>query len=218
MNTITTIAFDFGGVLARKIEDEYLCHMAHAAGADPERFIPALWEHRDKYDAGELDAPSYWREVMENSGVGIGSAEAVAETVTTLIHLDALGWGTIQPSMVRWLTTLRSSGYGRIIISNMSVEMRGYLIRETSLMRYFDDIIISGEIGINKPDERIFKAASERVGTPLEQMLFIDDLAPNVAGARAAGMQALQFTDPAALARDLEGHFPDIPLTGLTCP
>jgi hypothetical protein len=32
---ITTIAFDFGGVLVRRISDEYLCHMAHAVGADP---------------------------------------------------------------------------------------------------------------------------------------------------------------------------------------
>lgn len=70
---------------------------------------------------------------------------------------------------------------------------------------------LSYEVGVMKPDKGIFLTAAENVSTPPQHCLFIDDLQVNVDGARAAGMQAIQFKTVTALVHDLEkfGILPD---------
>lgn len=58
---------------------------------------------------------------------------------------------------------------------------------------------LSYQVGVMKPDKKIFLAAAGHVNTPPQQCLFIDDLQANVRGARAAGMQAIGFVSVADL-------------------
>jgi 2-haloacid dehalogenase len=69
----------------------------------------------------------------------------------------------------------------------------------------FDGIVVSGDEGVLKPDRKIFELFFARYGVAPESAVFIDDSKHNVEGARAAGMQALHYTSPEALARDLRG-------------
>jgi len=218
MQNITTIAFDFGGVLVQRISDEFICHMAYAAGADPQRFVPAFWQFRNEYDSGALDARTYWRTVMSEAGSdSSGLTGTHEETVDLLMHLDALGWASIHPGMLRWISALRHAGYRRMIISNMAAETYDLLIRNSALLHYFERVVLSGWIGINKPDRRIFEAAAAEMEVEPGEMLFIDDLPHNVEGARAAGLHAVQFNDPESFAEELQARYPEIPGTGLFC-
>jgi putative hydrolase of the HAD superfamily len=63
------------------------------------------------------------------------------------------------------------------------------------LDRYVEDIIISAEEGIIKPDPRIYQIALERLGADPETTLFIDDYPPNVEAAREMGMKAVHFVE-----------------------
>ncbi|MFW5828103.1 MAG: HAD family hydrolase [Alkalispirochaeta sp.] len=218
MPKITTIAFDFGGVLVRRISDEFICHMAYAAGADPERFVPALWQFRNEYDSGALDARTYWRTVMSEAGSDASRQPGTHdETIDLLMHLDALGWASIHPGMLRWISALRHAGFRRMIISNMAAETYDLIIRNSALLHYFERVVLSGWIGINKPDRRIFEAAAAEMEVDPEEMLFIDDLAHNVEGARAAGLQAIQFHRPEQFAEEISERYPQIPGVGLIC-
>ena len=62
----------------------------------------------------------------------------------------------------------------------------------------FDAVIISGEVGMRKPEERIFAYAARALGLPPEQCVFVDDLRGNVKAAEAAGMTGVLHHDPAA--------------------
>ena len=66
-----------------------------------------------------------------------------------------------------------------------------------------DLIVLSGEVGVTKPDARIFEALCTRYGLEPATTLFIDDNPPNVDGAVAAGLQALRFESAATLRGDL---------------
>jgi 2-haloacid dehalogenase len=72
-------------------------------------------------------------------------------------------------------------------------------------LKTFDGIVVSGDEGLLKPEREIFELFFARYGVAPESAVFIDDSLHNVEGARAAGMQALHFTTPEALARDLRG-------------
>jgi len=65
----------------------------------------------------------------------------------------------------------------------------------------FDAVVISCEIGLAKPDPRIFRLCLERLGLPAAAALFVDDRADNVEGAAAVGLQTLQFEGLDALER-----------------
>lgn len=65
-------------------------------------------------------------------------------------------------------------------------------------------MVISGGVGLRKPDPEIYALAAERLRLPPEQILFVDDLAPNVRAAAAAGMVGIQHTDGASTVDELE--------------
>ncbi len=71
------------------------------------------------------------------------------------------------------------------------------------LAEVFGTTIVSGQVGLLKPDAAIFALLCEQAGLEPEECLFIDDSAANVAGARAFGMEAHHFTGAEGLARDL---------------
>ncbi len=66
-------------------------------------------------------------------------------------------------------------------------------------------VTVSGEVGLIKPDERIYRLHAETFGLTPAATLFIDDSATNVEGAKTAGWNAVLFTGADRLAEDLKG-------------
>jgi putative hydrolase of the HAD superfamily len=69
----------------------------------------------------------------------------------------------------------------------------------------FDSWVISAEVGMRKPEERIFLLAARRLGLPPEQCVFIDDIQANVDAAGALGMAGVLHRDPVATTARLAG-------------
>ncbi len=68
----------------------------------------------------------------------------------------------------------------------------------------FDAMIISAEVGVAKPDPRIYQLALEKLGVAASESVFLDDFLENVAGDRAVGMQAIHFTQPEQALEELK--------------
>jgi putative hydrolase of the HAD superfamily len=71
----------------------------------------------------------------------------------------------------------------------------------------FDAVVISGEVGLRKPDPAIYALAAQRLDLPPEQIVFVDDLRPNVRAAVSAGMVGVQHVDVETTASELEVLF-----------
>lgn len=106
------------------------------------------------------------------------------------------------------------SASGRYLLGSLNNEARElneYRFKAFGLRNYFDVALTSCYLGLRKPDLAIYQRAIDIVGGPPERILFIDDRPENVAGAQAAGLVALHFTDADALRdelRRLEGVGP----------
>jgi putative hydrolase of the HAD superfamily len=81
--------------------------------------------------------------------------------------------------------------------------MREYLVGQ-KIDDAFDQLIISAEVGIMKPDARIYQLALEKLGVAPAEAVFVDDFAVNIEGARAVGMYAIQFTRPDQTVEELK--------------
>ncbi|WP_299360565.1 HAD family phosphatase [uncultured Paracoccus sp.] len=102
------------------------------------------------------------------------------------------------------LERLRDGGHAIWAITNFSAESWPVAVAlHPRLGRAFQDVIVSGRERVAKPDAAIYRLLTARHALDPAACLFIDDSAENVAGARAVGMQAVRFTDPAALGRAL---------------
>ena len=69
----------------------------------------------------------------------------------------------------------------------------------------FDVVVVSGELGVRKPEPEIYAIAAERMGMAPEELVFVDDLPGNLKPARALGMATVVHRDAAATVAELEG-------------
>jgi len=89
------------------------------------------------------------------------------------------------------LETLKASGIGVGLISNWDTTARDVLSK-TGILPLLDEVIISSEIGIEKPDERIFLHALDRIHVPAEECLYVgDNYYDDVLGSQKVGMDSL---------------------------
>jgi 2-haloacid dehalogenase len=94
------------------------------------------------------------------------------------------------------LGELREAGYALCALSNWSAETFNIVRGKFTFLKWFDQMIISGEVGLAKPDKAIFMLAAQRVGRTPADCLFIDDLPVNIDAAREYGFQTIQFISP----------------------
>lgn len=108
--------------------------------------------------------------------------------------------------MTEVVEELRAAGVPLFAITNFSHEFwPAFLAAEAEMFGHFREVLVSGEIGLVKPDPAIYRLALERFGIAAPSALFIDDRQENVAGAEAVGMQGHQFHDAAGLRAVLRG-------------
>jgi 2-haloacid dehalogenase len=140
-------------------------------------------------------------------------ADAVAERQrrfpdhAELIALWQSGWETMLgdaiDDTVAILRELRARGLRLYALTNWSYETFPVARRRFDFLNWFEDIVISGEVKLAKPDPRIFELARTRCGLTPGSTVYIDDAPRNVAAARALGFHALHFQEPARLREEL---------------
>jgi HAD superfamily hydrolase (TIGR01509 family) len=104
---------------------------------------------------------------------------------------------------VALLRRLRASGKPVYALSNFAHETFALAERHHDFLSEFDHRVISGHVGVVKPDPRIYQILFERVGRSPSELLFIDDSAANVHAAEALGMPAIHFTPGVDLESEL---------------
>jgi 2-haloacid dehalogenase len=100
--------------------------------------------------------------------------------------------GVIQP-VVDILKIVKNKGFSLYVLSNWSAEKFREVRPQYEFFEWFDGMIISGEVGLIKPEKAIFDVLLERIGHPAEDCLFIDDHLPNIQAASDLGFQTHHF-------------------------
>jgi putative hydrolase of the HAD superfamily len=191
---VDALVFDWGGVLTVSVP-EFVGVWLHAEAIDRDVYhrIMREWMGRDaqpgnpvhRLEAGELTVGEFER---------LLAAELVTTTGARVDETGLLrrmfGGATPDPSMVELVRTARAAGLHTALLSNSWGE--GY--PKDLLMELFDTVVISGRVGLRKPDERIYRHTLEQIGVPAARAVFFDDAPVNVEAAQAVGMHAFRHT------------------------
>jgi putative hydrolase of the HAD superfamily len=105
------------------------------------------------------------------------------------------------PAMYNTIRALRGAGFSTALLSN-SWGCDEY--PRADFPALFDAVVISGEVGMRKPEEAIFLHAAKALGLAPQECVFIDDVEANVAAAVACGMTGVHHTETAATAAALQ--------------
>ncbi|GIK78814.1 MAG: HAD family phosphatase [Acidobacteria bacterium] len=111
-------------------------------------------------------------------------------------------FGGLRPErrMIDAVGSARAAGIRTGLITNSW----GMGIYDRAPLDRFDATVISGDVGLHKPQPEIYLLGAERIGVPADRCVFVDDLRENVAGAEAVGMAAILHRDPATTIAGLE--------------
>lgn len=197
---VKALLFDVGGVLVTTQIKSFVQLGATVFGCSEEALENHLATLLSELERGELDTYSLWEELGESlAAAGQGTVQD-PEKVELLWNqtLD----GSLQP--VQEMIDLCRSLQGTLpmaVLSN-TIADHANCLRALGVYDYFNPCILSFEVGMRKPEARIYNLACELLNTPPENCLLIDDLDLNVKAARAAKLQAHLFTGR----RKLEKH------------
>ena len=198
--TIRAVVFDIGGIL-EITPDPQLAEMTHAwearLGLRPDEMGERLG---DVFAAGalggcsEADVYAALRERLEMDDAQLAGFQR---------DFWAAYLGELNTPLADYFAALRPR-YQTALLSNSFVGARE---REQEAYRFdelCDDIIYSHEVGLEKPDPRIYALTCERLGRRPEEIVFLDDAERCIAGARAAGWHAVLFQSTAQAIADID--------------
>lgn len=116
-------------------------------------------------------------------------------------------WKTnrINNRIVDYIKKLKASGeYKLSLLTNINLDLMSEYIDFFKQNGLFDDMVISSEVGLIKPDKKIFELTASRLGLNTNECVMIDDRMVNIDGAKSAGMKAIQFISNNQIFDDLD--------------
>ena len=136
-------------------------------------------------------------DIVEDFGAAVAARAKAFPEFADELRLFRERWietigGPIEEN-VALLRRLRAAGQPVYALSNFAHETFALVERQYDFLSEFDGRVISGHVGVVKPDPRIYKILFERAGRPPSELLFIDDSAANVRASEALGMPAIHF-------------------------
>lgn len=184
--TIRAVIFDYGGVIVQMMDETPRQQLADRLGIDLDSFYHHIFESESARlgSRGEITFARHWGYVCAQLGVPAGEEAAALEAFLAAdgVNHDLMSW-------IRLLKQRFKTG----VLSNAWDNLRGLLVDRWQVAEEFDDLVISAEVGLVKPDRRIYELAVKRMGVLPEEAVFFDDLIDNVSGAQAAGLHAFQY-------------------------
>ena len=184
MNSIETVIFDLGNVLLPFDWGQARKRMSTATGCSrrevEDYFVntPFLGQ----LEIGQLTAQQFF-EIVARDLRFRGSRAEFDEILSNIF--------TIDDAMIR-LTQALKGAYRRFILSNTIPQHIEYVFNKYPVLRDFDGHSLSYEVGLMKPDRRIYERTVQQFGIVAERAVFIDDLPANIAEAQAVGLLAIQ--------------------------
>jgi putative hydrolase of the HAD superfamily len=202
---LTALVVDFGGVLTTSMRDSFTAFV-RAEDVDGEHLQNVLFADYGEgtlvhgIETGAVTMEEFERELaakLRTTGGDPVAAEGLVRRMFSGAEADT--------RMLNAVRKARESGLRTALLSNSWGNRESYAFEHFDTL--FDAVVISGEVGMRKPDPGIYALAAREVGVPPEQCVFVDDIAANVRGAAAAGMVGVHHTDTAATLLELETLF-----------
>ncbi|HDD55185.1 MAG TPA: HAD family phosphatase [Chloroflexi bacterium] len=193
-----TIIFDLGGVLL-DWNPRYLYGTVFSGNEEMEYFLEEICS--PAWNA-QMDADKTFQEGIEEL---LPKHPAYADQIRMYqTHWSEMLRGEF-PDSVAVLRELKEAGCRLAALSNWSGETFPQVKDQYGFLEWFEVLVLSGEVGVAKPDPLIFQILLRELDRTAEECIFIDDMPENIAEAARQGFDAIHFDSAENLRIDLSG-------------
>jgi FMN phosphatase YigB (HAD superfamily) len=191
------LLFDLGRVVLDIDFNKTLACWAGHAGCKPEQLsgrFPSDDNYR-RHEKGEIGDAEFFAGLRTSLGLELSDAQFLE------------GWNAIFAGEMPGISGLLARAAKRLPLyafSNTNVPHIEHFSRVyAEVLGHFREIFLSSTIGLRKPDAAAYDHVVNAIGVPAQRIVFFDDLAENIAGARARGLTAVHVTSPDDVAQAL---------------
>jgi 2-haloacid dehalogenase len=200
-SNISSVIFDFGGVLL-----DWNPHNLYR------RFFPDPQDIDRFLDEINFKQWNFQQDQGRPFAEGVAELSARFPQYSDLIRAYSDYWeesivGPIEGT-VSLLRRIKKAGYSVFGLSNWSAETFPIAYDKYDFFKLFDEIIISGEVKVAKPEPIIFEILLNRIKRLASECLLIDDSMPNITTAQNMGMKTIYFRSPSQLEMELQNKLP----------
>jgi HAD superfamily hydrolase (TIGR01509 family) len=196
--TVRAIIWDLGGVILRTFDRAGRQRWEKQLGLAPNGLERLVFRSEVSLRAslGQARPGDVWRYV--------GESLSLTDREVQSLQSDFFGGDRVDQELMAFIRDLRPQ-YKTGLLSNAWAGTRRSLQTRFRIADAFDHIVISSEVGVLKPDPRIYQLSLRGLGISPAQAIFIDDFTENVEAARSLGLHAVLFQDPTQTIEEIEG-------------
>ncbi|NCP87134.1 HAD family phosphatase [bacterium] len=193
---INAIYFDLGGVIVRTEDKTPRAALGAEFGMTYDEMDAFVFRCQTAKLAsiGQISEQEHWREVARRLNLPEAEGPRLSQAFFAGDRVDR--------ELLAFIQSLRPA-LKTGVISNAWDGLRAYMLRE-GFLTPFDAVIISAEVGIIKPDPRIYQRALEKLNIDAEEAIFVDDFPENIAAANALGMRGVHFQSAAQALKEIQ--------------
>jgi putative hydrolase of the HAD superfamily len=180
---ITTIIFDLGGVLLRTEDRTHRSRLAERLGMTYQELESHVYGSREVM-RGEVSAESHKKGIMKGLGLPEDDFKEFGD--------EFWGGDQMDTKLVDFIRGLRGD-YTTVLLSNAWDDLRSVLVNVWKIADAFDQMFISAEMGLAKPDPKIYQVVTAELKKDPAELIFLDDFIENVEAAREVGWNAIHF-------------------------
>jgi len=194
--SVRAVFFDLGGVIVRTEYQAPRQRLAEKFGMDYEDIDKLVFgtPSAARASVGEITEEQHWHQVMKMLKRPASDYEHIRD--------EFFAGDVIDHTILNFLRSIKPK-YKVGLISNAWSGLRTYIEREK-----FDDafhhLTISAEVGVGKPDAKIYEFALEQLQVKAKEAVFVDDVLENIEACEKLGMQGIQFKDSESALKKLK--------------
>jgi epoxide hydrolase-like predicted phosphatase len=194
--SIRAVFFDLGGVIVRTEYQTPREHLAERLGMEYDDLYRIVFDSETGHQAsiGAITSVQHWEAVMKRLKRPYEEMSAIRD--------EFYAGDIVDRQILDFLRSLRGK-YKIGLISNAWGDLRDYLVRE-KMDDAFDHIIISAEVGVAKPEAKIFQIALKQAEVSPSEAVFVDDFYVNIEGCEKVGMKGIHFKDAGSALKQLK--------------
>ncbi|WP_407152329.1 HAD family hydrolase [Bradyrhizobium sp. ORS 86] len=196
-NSVDVLLFDIGRVVLDINFDRVMARWAEHAGCAPadlaRRFV--VDDSFKHHETGKVDDAAFFANLRRSLGIDLTDAQFLE------------GWNAIFTGEMPGIAPLLATAARRLPLYAFSntnpAHVAHFSVAYADVLSHFRDVFLSSAIGLRKPDAEAYDHVVKAIGVPASRILFFDDTAANIEGARARGLRAVHVTSTDDVARAL---------------
>ena len=178
--------FDIGGVLLNWSNKPMFDDIIKTLQTSQEVLAKYWDEHIRLLGEGKITEDEFWKRFTKDANISVPLPEK------SLFLREFEKRFEINADVLAIAKILRENGYPLAVLSN-TIEPHVTFMRTTQLFDFFDEVILSNEVGYEKPAPEIYQVALEKLHVKADEAFFVDDLLENVEGANSVGVHGILF-------------------------